>query len=162
MRLDLVRVGCLYLMHIVAHSLYVFCSLAHLRESGNVIRDYLDSIQTRNSFPRVTFLAHGAPLATSQCHKQRQYPHLSSPGDQSFPYFLPLLTSVTGWRELTSDSTDNELPGKLSLVFDFCSFSDRGLHTLRRKPHFLSYILAFPSFQLCSLLSKIRIEALSI
>lgn len=80
----------------------------------------------------------------------------------SFPHFLPPLISMTGWGELTSDSTDNELLGKLSLVFDFCFFSDRGLHTLRRKPHFLSYILAIPSFQLCSLLSKTRIEALSI
>ena len=98
MRLDLVSVGCLYLMHIVAHSLYVFCSLAHLRESGNVIRDYLDSIQTRNSFPRVTFLAHGAPLATSQCHKQRQYPHLSSPGDQQLS-ILPTTVDLHDWIE---------------------------------------------------------------
>lgn len=37
MRLDLVSVGCPYLMHTVTHSLYVFSSLPHLRESNNVI-----------------------------------------------------------------------------------------------------------------------------
>lgn len=83
-------------------------------------------------------------------------------GTSSFPHFLPPpLISMTGWGELTSYSTDNELLGKLSLVFDSCSFRDRGSHTLRRKLHFLSYILAIPSSQLCSLLNKTRIEALS-
>lgn len=138
MRLDLVSVGCPYLMHTVTHSLYVFSSLPHLRESNNVIRDYLDNIQTRNSFPTVTFPAHRAPLAASQCHKQRHLLH--SPWAQQLST-LPPTVDLCDWvrRAHFKFSTDDGLLGKPSLVFDSCSFTDRSSHTLRRKPQ-----LSFP------------------